>query len=253
MSDARKLRNVLNRIEDELRTAFEILERIQRQSGGQKDYSGVAGVEGVFDGESMTDAAGTKYEVPANYTAKSRLVCGDRLKMVEEDGRGLFKQTVRVEREKLEAVLNKKEGKWYALTEKGSFRISDAAAYFNKVNVGEKAVVIIPKGVAGAAFAALEKVLRDQVEKAVVEGLALQDEGTPKNRPTGRRPVPAAVTPAQSLSSRASASGLSSPPPVEPVKKKRKIVKVEAPAVEPKVEKASSTGISRVIEEDDLR
>jgi hypothetical protein len=121
-------------------------------------YKSLPGVEGVFDGTFMVADDGTKHEVPANYAAKSRIVFGDRLKMVEEDGKQLFKQVEKVERKKVNGVLTKKEGKWYLLADSGSYKVSDIAAEFNRAELNDEAVGIIPADNASAPYAALDMV-----------------------------------------------------------------------------------------------
>ena len=74
-------------------------------------YRNVAGVSGTFDGTHMVGEDGKRYEIPANYSAKTRIVYGDVLKMIEEDGKHVFKQITKVPRKKVEGVLTKKEGK----------------------------------------------------------------------------------------------------------------------------------------------
>lgn len=146
--------------------SFSNLEKISQlvskieQEQKKEEYKNLPGVEGTFDGLYMLGDDGKKYEVPGNYAAKSRLVYGDRLKMVEEVGKTMFKQVEKVERQKLEGVLSKKEGKWYVLTDSGSYRISDVAAEFNQVQLNEKADILVPTSNLSAPYGALDKVLR---------------------------------------------------------------------------------------------
>ena len=160
-SDIQKIRTVLKNVERELAIVFEVLDRVQTLAP-VKDYTDAVGIEGAFDGEFMVCTDGRKFSVPANYAAKSRLVYGEQLKMFEDGGKTLFKQMSKVEKEKPEAVLNKKEGKWYAITKTGTYKVLDVAANFNNAKVGDKAVIILPKGNAGVPFAALEKILREE-------------------------------------------------------------------------------------------
>jgi hypothetical protein len=118
------------------------------------------GVEGSFDGFNMLGDDGKTYEVPANYAAKSRLVFGDKLKMVEKDGRKLFKQLEKAPRKTSQGIATKKEGLWYAITDTGSYKISDVAAEFNNIQINEELVVIVPEDNLNAPFAALDKVIR---------------------------------------------------------------------------------------------
>ena len=142
-----------------------IIEKIEQEQRREL-YKNIPGVEGVYDGQYLLGEDGKKYEVPANYAAKSRLVYGDKLKMIEEVGKTLFKQLEKVERKKLEGVLSKKEGKWYVLTNEGTFKISDVAAEFNNAALNEKAVVIVPAGNVTAEFAALDRIVRSEKESS---------------------------------------------------------------------------------------
>lgn len=155
-----KLRDNIEDAERALRYAKDTLKQIEEEKA--QSYKELPGVEGVFDGAYMIAASGEKYEVPANYAAKSRLVYGDTLKMVEEEGKQLFKQINKVERKKIEGVLNKKEGKWYILTDSGSYRIMDRAAEFNEADVNDRAIAILPENVENASFATLDKIIRDR-------------------------------------------------------------------------------------------
>jgi hypothetical protein len=150
-----KLRSLIEKMEKDLRYAKSVLNELEKQ--GKPDYSQVPGITGTFDGYYLVTETGEKLEVPANYAAKSRLVFGDILKVVEEDGKQLFKQITKVPRKKLEAVANKKEGKWYALAEAGSYKISDIAADFNALQVNDKITILIPMDNQGAPFAALDR------------------------------------------------------------------------------------------------
>ena len=198
-SDIQKIRTVLKNVERELAIVFEVLDRVQTLAP-VKDYTDVVGIEGAFDGEFMVCTDGRKFSVPANYAAKSRLVYGEKLKMFEDDGKTLFKQMSKAEKEKPEAVLNKKEGKWYAITKTGTYKVLDVAANFNDAKVGDKAVIILPKGNVGVPFAALEKILREESNDARGEAPKVEEpakivkkaplEPSPEVRPMrARRPV----------------------------------------------------------------
>lgn len=124
-------------------------------------FKGVPGIEGIFDGVSMLLEDGSKRDVPANYAAKSKLVYGDKLKIVHVDGKELFKQVEKVERRELHAVLSRKEGGWYALTDAGSYKISDTAAEFQKAEVNDEGIVIIPVENPNVPYAALEELTKN--------------------------------------------------------------------------------------------
>lgn len=129
-------------------------------------YKDMPGIEGIFDGTYLVTVDNQKYEVPPNYAAKTRILYGDRIKLIEENGKQLFKSISKQERIEVEAVIAKKDGKWFALTADRSYRISDNAAEFNKLNINDTVVVLVPKDRVNVPFAAFDKVLNpSQSEK----------------------------------------------------------------------------------------
>ncbi|OGC70722.1 hypothetical protein A2415_03750 [candidate division WWE3 bacterium RIFOXYC1_FULL_39_7] len=132
------------------------------ESDSKKDmYRDVPGVTGVFNGISMTAEDGKTYDVPANYAAKSRLVYGDTLKLIDEGEKKVFKQIEKVERRKIEGILTKKEGRWYILSDAGSYKISDNAAEFNGAQLNDEAVAFIPANNLGVTFASLDSLKKN--------------------------------------------------------------------------------------------
>ncbi len=162
--NVKKLYKILDNLERDVRYAKKLLIEVQQET--RKDYSQVPGDEGVYDGFHLVKTDGTKIEVPANYAAKSRLVWGDTLKMIEEEGKKLFKQIAKSPRKRVEGVLNKKEGKWYVLAETGSYRVSDVAVDFNNLQIGDKVTILIPENNLNAPFATLD------VKPAVIKKVA---------------------------------------------------------------------------------
>jgi len=144
-----------------LERIHDLIQKLEEDKQIEK-YKGMPGIAGTFDGQYLVGEDGNKHEVPANYAAKSRLVFGDTLKMIEEDGKKLFKQVEKVERKKIDGIVSKKEGRWYVLCDSGSYRISDIAATFNGVEVNDEVRIIIPTQNLSAPFAALDRVLTDK-------------------------------------------------------------------------------------------
>lgn len=144
-----------------LERVHDLIQKLEEDKQIEK-YKGMPGIAGTFDGQYLVGEDGNKYEVPANYAAKSRLVFGDTLKMVEEDEKKLFKQVEKVERKRVDGIVSKKEGRWYVLCDSGSYRISDIAATFNGVEVNDEVKIIIPAQNLSAPFAALDRVLTDK-------------------------------------------------------------------------------------------
>jgi len=142
-SNVNASKNILNRIyEDYLRV----------------DYTQVEGETGKFNGEKMVTDEGKEFNVNENYAAKSKLVYGDVLKLIDKDGKNIFKQIEKVERERVEGILTKKEGEWYLLTDRGSHRVSDAAAEYHKAQLNSQAVAFLPKDNPKAPFATIDTV-----------------------------------------------------------------------------------------------
>lgn len=159
------LQSALNQIE-KIQNIIDNMEREERKA----HYQSIPGTEGVFDGQYLVAQDGRKTEVPPNYAAKSKLVYGDILKVFTDSGRQIFKQIDRVERRVIEGVLTKKEGKWYLLSDVGSYKISDASAEFNSAELNDRAVALIPAENTKVPFACLDKVLKNSEDaKSSVE------------------------------------------------------------------------------------
>jgi len=102
-------------------------------------------VEGVFDGQSMIDAEGKKYPVPANYASKSKLVAGDILKLsIQPDGRFLYKQIGPVERKNVIGILQQEGSQFYVQIEDKRYNVLLASVTYFKAAVGDQVTIIIP-------------------------------------------------------------------------------------------------------------
>jgi uncharacterized pyridoxamine 5'-phosphate oxidase family protein len=188
------VRKYIQNAEMALDKAKEIISKIE-QDEKKEMYKSIPGVEGTFDGVQLVADDGTKHDIPSNYAAKSRLVVGDKLKMLTEDGKQLYKQIQKVERKKAEGVLSKKEGKWYALTDSGSYRISDTAAEFNKAELNDKVLVILPVNTTGVLFAALDKIYKKDFQVNQVTKVASPVSASPVQTrvPEAKKPAPKPV------------------------------------------------------------
>jgi len=168
-----RIENRIENISSLLKTANRNLRKAQTLMNSLKDdvvgsYDDIPGVLGVFDGEYMITPEGKKYEVNPNYSAKSMLVVGDNLKMVEEGDKQLFKQISKVPRRRVEGVLSKKEGKWYAITDVGSYKVLDVAVDFRRGVVNDEVFVVVPEENLDTSFAALEKLGKED-ERPLIE------------------------------------------------------------------------------------
>jgi len=172
-----KLYKLLETVYEDLDKTKDLISKLQLEAR-KEALKDVPGVEGMFDGKYVITDANEKIEVPANYAAKSRIVYGDRLKIYEEDGKKMFKQVEKVSRKKVDAVVSKKEGKFYALTQYGDHELSPIAVEFNFIKVGDKIQVILPESNLKTPFATLDKSL-EPVVPVVGTTLAAKKE-TPK-------------------------------------------------------------------------
>lgn len=159
-----KIKSKIAFLEKEMRDLWEMADELDKNC--KKSYEDIPGVTGTFNGIGMVASDGKVYEVPVNYAAKSCLVYGDELKMIEEEGRTLFKQINKVPRKRLSGVLSKKDGQWFALTQDGSYKIPDKAAEYYGAKVSDKVTVIVPSDIANVQYAALEKPLKEDIKPA---------------------------------------------------------------------------------------
>lgn len=194
------------------------------------DFTQVEGVMGIYDGTHMVAPDGSKYEVPANYAAKSKIVFGDTLKLVDTDGKKLFKHVGKVERLKVEGILTKKEGEWYILTDRGSYKVLDSAAEYQRAELNSEATAFIPTNDPDVPFATLDVVQGFGPEKPVESA---------KSSPRPKSDKPHTMAPKGKPASQAKRSPIHSQAPKKPK---------EEPAVEAEI----TTPSTIVIEDDDL-
>ena len=159
----KRLRALLNEAETNIAAAKELLfsmvggDEISRRTPDE-----VAGkvIEGVFDGQTMHDADGKAYPVPANYASKSKLVEGDILKLtIADDGSFIYKQIGPVARKQLIGNLVQHDGAYYVEAGGKEFRVLLASVTFFKAHIGDQISIIIPEDNRDAEWAAVEAVL----------------------------------------------------------------------------------------------
>lgn len=116
-------------------------------------------VEGMFDGEQMIDSAGKQYPVAENYASKSKLVAGDRLKLIiSADGEFRFKQIGPIERKKKVGKLIQTGENWEVEVGDKHYRILKASVTYYKAKPADRLTVIIPKN-EDSVFAAVDNVI----------------------------------------------------------------------------------------------
>jgi len=103
-------------------------------------------VEGFFNGQNMVDEKMHEYPVPANYASKSKLVEGDRLKLViTNDGSFIYKQIGPVKRKRVVGTLIQQEnGDYFVLVDGKSYRVLLASVTYFKTKTGDEVTLLIP-------------------------------------------------------------------------------------------------------------
>jgi len=270
-----QINKLISNSEGDLTKARKLLKKLQDEIN-KKKYEDIPGISGRFDGRKMIAEDGKSYEINPNYVAKSMLVQGDELKMIEENGKAIFKQTRKVERIKINGILSRKDGVWHALTDKGSFMILKEAAEHHGADVNDKAVVVLPANLANVAYAALEKIVRgegissapakrDDGVTDLVEGkLEKEDKGKEKEKEKRKeekeneKPKPRVKEKIKKIAPKRPERA-EEPRPEFKAKsetKPEKVVKIEKEAEAKKdfqEEEDAKTSRAGVVEEDDLR
>lgn len=126
------------------------------------DEENVKVIEGKFDGYFMVGDDQKKYPVPLNYSSKTKLVPGDRLKLkIMDDGKLIYKLIQPAERKHLKAVLSlTDENKFIAITDNAqTYFLNQAAVTFFKGKAGDELYIITNMDGTGG-FAAIEAVIQ---------------------------------------------------------------------------------------------
>ena len=179
------LQSALNQIE-KIQNIIDNLEKEERKA----HYQNIPGTEGVFDGQYLVAEDGRKTEVPPNYAAKSKLVYGDILKVFMDSGKQIFKQIDRVERQVIEGVLTKKEGKWYLLSDVGSYKVSDASAEFSKAKINDRAFALIPAENTKVPFACLDRIITEHSDSEDLENSEIFDKNKKREMKSEKHKIP---------------------------------------------------------------
>lgn len=146
----------LNRAKNMLKELEGLVKGGSSSSQPSENFANVPGVYGVFMGDHMVTETGEKILVPENYSSKSALVYGDKLKEIDENGEKKFKQIERVKRLRTDGVLAKKENKWCVVTSDSSYRVLETSVTHFGLSEGDLCVVLVPSENKFAPFAAIE-------------------------------------------------------------------------------------------------
>jgi len=119
-------------------------------------------IEGVFDGQGMVGADGARYDVPANYASKSKLVEGDILKLtINNMGAFVYKQIKPIERERIVGILDQdpQNLQFYAVAGGKKWKLITASVTYFKGEAGDEVVFLIPVE-GGSKWAAVENIVK---------------------------------------------------------------------------------------------
>jgi len=166
------LKEMLDSAESNLRSAKQIMNELAGSPSIKSNYEKMAQnlneiskegddviVEGVFDGESIHDATGKQYPVPANYASKSKLIPGDVLKLtIKENGTFLYKQIAPVERKRVIGTLTYEDGQYKVIAQGKAFKVILASVTYFKGEVGDKVTLIVPE-LEDSEWGAIENIL----------------------------------------------------------------------------------------------
>ena len=183
MSNAQKLaalQEIIGTAEANLRSAKKIIAEITgvKSSSKNPNYTQVAQnletssnkdniVEGIFDGQTMTDKNGKNYPVPANYASKSKLIPGDTLKLtINNDGKFLYKQIGPTERKHVIGTLTHEDGQYKVIADSKAYNVLLASVTYFKAEIGDKITLVVPSN-EDSKWGAIENVLPK--EPAIVD------------------------------------------------------------------------------------
>ena len=124
------------------------------------EYEDEKVIEGLFDGQNMSGSDGKTYPVPANYASKSKLVEGDKLKLIiKPSGSFIFKQIELIPRKMVTGKVIMDGGQYQILGENGQlYEVLYASITFYRANVGDNVAVLVPEE-GEAKWAAMENVI----------------------------------------------------------------------------------------------
>ncbi|NRH21156.1 hypothetical protein HOO68_03870 [Candidatus Gracilibacteria bacterium] len=164
------LKDLIQSAESSIRTARKMLESIigdtssddfevstvglnSYQSGDEKI------VEGVFTGDSMLGPDGSVYPVPQNYSSKSLLVQGSRLKATIDTNGGIkYKIIEEIPFDTSLGIVTKNGEKYEITTDSKTYKVLMAAITFHKCSVGDTVSIRTPKGKDGT-YAVIESII----------------------------------------------------------------------------------------------
>ena len=140
----------------------EALKEVQSRNGSSVNSDNSKILEGVFDGEGMIGADGERYDVPANYASKSKLVEGDILKLtINNMGSFVYKQIKPIERMRKVGELEQDEQnlQYFAVEGGKKWKLLTASVTYFKGEEGDEIIFLIPVE-GGSRWAAVENIVK---------------------------------------------------------------------------------------------
>lgn len=158
-----QIKQLLDSAENQIRKAKSLIfsseiEELAKESSLDLQESGNV-IEGIFDGVQFIAPDGRKFQIPANYASKSKLVTGDMLKLtILPDGSFIYKQINPVEREKVVGVLEDSGDGFRINVNNKLYNVLTASITYFKAAIGDKIVALIPKD-GKSDWAAVENII----------------------------------------------------------------------------------------------
>lgn len=190
------LSQALSAAASSINLARQLINEIEREDGALEP----PGLLGKYDGMFMVTEASKKYPVPDNYAAKTKLVYGDRLKMIEGPEGRRFKHAEKIPRVEAEATLTIKDGRFVAVAPEGSYKLIQSAVKYLRGEEGDKVKILLPRDEKHAPFAAIVEVVgkeakreerkeeaREKVEEKPAKKTIPRREEKAEKKPVARR------------------------------------------------------------------
>lgn len=164
------LKEMIESAESSLRSAKQVLtelvgsqpmkaEYARKAAGITPSEEGASIIEGVFDGQNMIGPDSKSYPIPANYASKSKLVCGDVLKLtIMPDGAFVYKQIGPVERKRVIGPLVYEDGVYKVLGSGKAYKVLLASVTYYRAEIGDQVTILVPE-FEDAEWGAIEHVL----------------------------------------------------------------------------------------------
>jgi len=146
-----KIKKIIDKIQEDIDKIYTILEisdtKIDDKSGIDT-RNAAQYLEGIFDGRFMKASNDEDYLVPENYASKSKLVTGDRLKLVfAPDGKYIFKQIEAVARLRKIGILSRIGQNYKVQIEDKEYNVLKASVTYYKLRPGSKVAVALPENI----------------------------------------------------------------------------------------------------------